>query len=102
MIRVWLTALALVAIACSPRVVELGTPDAAAPRDAPVDAPVSTCRCRITPCRVSGDCALTGGVCGTDLYCVGDFGACTTSSQCQATFTASQCTQGTTSIAPCP
>ena len=85
--------------ACSTKVVELGIPDAK--RDAATDAD-SGCRCRITPCRVVGDCAVIGGACGSDFYCVGDFGPCTTDSQCQATVTGSVCTQGSDSTAPCP
>jgi hypothetical protein len=89
--------LALAGTACSPRVVELGKPDAAGAVDA-----ASTCRCRITPCRLASDCTLTGGTCGADFYCTGDFGPCTATTQCQATAANSQCTQGTTSILPCP
>jgi hypothetical protein len=87
--------------ACQARTVELGKVDAAAAIDSALpDA--SLCRCRLNSCRVPGDCTLTGGVCGPDSYCVGDFGACSTASQCQATATASTCTASATSIAPCP
>jgi hypothetical protein len=92
-------ALALAVAACSTKQVELGIADARI--DAPTDA-ASTCRCRISPCRTAGDCALVGGTCGADLYCTGDFGACLTNADCQRTVTASMCTQGTTSTAPCP
>jgi hypothetical protein len=92
--------LALVATACSPRVVELGVPDAA--HDAPADMAAPSCRCRIAPCRFVSDCAPTGGTCGPDFYCTGDFGSCTTNAQCQAQVATSQCTQGTTSVLPCP
>ena len=85
--------------ACTPRTIELGHVDAAADT---VHSDASTCRCRITPCRVPGDCALVGGVCGADMFCVGDFGACTTSAQCQATATDSICTASATSTALCP
>ena len=95
MTRVVLLVLALAA--CKTEVVELGKVDAAV--DAPADA--TTCRCRITPCRVPGDCAVIGGACGADFYCVGDFGACTLDSQCQATVTGSVCTQGTASTLAC-
>jgi hypothetical protein len=87
-------------LGCKTKVVELGIPDArvdAAKADAP-----STCRCRITPCRVAGDCAAIGGACGADLFCVGDFGTCTNDSDCQATVSSSVCTQGTTSTTACP
>jgi hypothetical protein len=90
---------ALACTACSPRVVELGKPDAA--HDAASDA-AATCRCRITPCRLASDCALTGGTCGADFYCTGDFGPCTTTAQCQATLATSRCTLGTTSVLSCP
>lgn len=96
------TVLLLLAVgACKTEVVELGKVDAAvdAARDAPADA--TACRCRITPCRVPGDCAVIGGACGPDFYCVGDFGACTLDSQCQATVTGSVCTQGTASTLAC-
>jgi hypothetical protein len=93
-------ALLLLALAaCSTKVVDLGIPDAAS--DAPADAS-GTCRCRITPCRVAGDCALIGGACGADFYCVGDFGACHSNADCQATVTGSVCAQSSTSTAACP
>jgi len=95
-------ALALAAVltaGCAAKVIELGgTPDAGI--DARPDA-ASACRCRITPCRVSGDCALIGGACGPDFYCVGDFGACTADTDCQATVTSSVCTAGATSTVAC-
>jgi hypothetical protein len=88
---------------CKPRIVELGKADAAT--DATIDATAtidaSTCRCRITPCRVDGDCAVIGGACGADLYCVGDFGPCSLDAQCQATATASVCTRGAMSTVGC-
>jgi hypothetical protein len=96
-------ALVLIAlVGCRARVIDLGTPDAAtdAPRDAPADA--STCVCRIMPCRLTADCALTGGTCGADFYCTGDFGPCATSATCQATSASSVCTTSATSIAACP
>jgi hypothetical protein len=96
--RLWL-GLALALAGCATKAVELGIPDAKG--DAAADA-ASTCRCRIAPCRSAGDCALTGGTCGADLYCVGDFGACNTNAQCQQTVASSVCTQSTTSTAPCP
>jgi hypothetical protein len=91
----------LALMACSPRVVELGKVDAAV--DARIDAPTPpACRCRITPCRVAGDCAATGGTCGADFYCIGDFGPCTTTAQCMTTVTTSVCTLSATSTTPCP
>jgi hypothetical protein len=86
---------------CSPKVVELGTPDAP-PDTSASDDSGSSCRCRITPCRVPGDCALIGGACGPDFFCVGDFGACTTTTQCQTTVTDSKCTVSATSTVVCP
>jgi hypothetical protein len=91
-------AIVVVLGACDTRVIDLG-------RDASHDGAMqdaSTCRCRLTPCRVTGDCSLIGGACGPDFYCVGDFGACATTAQCQATATDSVCTLGTTSTTPCP
>lgn len=97
MIRVAL--LAVLLAGCKTQIVELGKADAAVDATALVDA--STCRCRIMPCRVIGDCAVIGGVCGPDFYCVGDFGPCSLDTQCQATATSSVCTQGTTSTLAC-
>jgi hypothetical protein len=91
-------AVALVA-GCDTRVVDIGAIDAAVDGSIAVDA--STCRCRITMCRVAGDCALIGGACGPDFYCVGDFGSCSTDLGCQATVTSSVCTQGAASTTPC-
>ena len=87
-------------IGCSTRVIDLG-------RDATVDtkAPMpdaTSCRCRITSCRVAADCAMIGGACGPDFYCVGDFGPCTTDTQCQATNPNGLCTKTTDSTTPCP
>ena len=100
-------AIVLAGAGCQTKVVDLGRVDA--PIDTPVDArrdatlvvDATSCRCRITPCRVSGDCALVGGVCGTDNYCVGDFGPCTSNAECQATATGSVCTTSTSSTASC-
>jgi hypothetical protein len=88
---------------CTAEIVDLGRGDAAvdAAVDVAIDAPTS-CRCRITPCRVAGDCALIGGACGPDSYCVGDFGPCAHDADCRATASASACTTGTTSTTPCP
>jgi hypothetical protein len=97
MIRVALVATLLAG--CDAKVIELGRVDAAVDGSPAIDAPV--CRCRIMPCRVVGDCALIGGACGPDFYCVGDFGPCTSDLACQATVTGSVCTQGTASITPC-
>ncbi len=91
------TALALALGACRDRTVELGV-DA---QGVIVTADASLCRCRITPCRTAGDGALIGGACGPDFYCVGDFGACSTTSMCQATATASVCVASATSTAVC-
>jgi len=85
---------------CKLQVVDLGRGDAAI--DSQIDAPASTCRCRIRACRAPSDCALIGGACGADFYCVGDFGSCTVDSQCQATVTSSVCTLGTASTVACP
>lgn len=97
--------LVMAVTACAPVDVELGRPPTDAGVDAPIDAarPIdaSTCRCRIAPCRSAGDCALTGGTCGADMFCTGDFGACSADSQCQATTPAGLCTRGTTSVERC-
>lgn len=92
-----ITALALALVACRDRTVELGID--AQSVTLPTDA--SSCRCRITPCRTAGDCALIGGACGPDFYCVGDFGACSTTTMCQATATASVCVASATSTSVC-
>jgi len=93
--QVRLRGLVLLLVACRAQVVELGTPDAAsdAVKD---DAPASTCVCRLTPCRLAVDCALTGGTCGGDFFCTGDFGRCTTAATC------SVCTISATSTTACP
>ncbi len=96
MMRAVLIALAFTG--CKTRIVELGKADAAIDAT-PIDA--STCRCRITPCRVASDCTAIGGACGPDLYCVGDFGPCSLDTQCQTTAAMSVCTQSTTSTAGC-
>jgi hypothetical protein len=94
-------ALLLAAVGCRAQVIELGTPDAAS--DAVrADAPASTCVCRLTPCRLAADCALTGGTCGGDFFCTGDFGPCTSAAACQATAAASVCTISATSTTACP
>lgn len=93
-----LTGIAAIAwlAACEHKVVDLGI-DAVG-----MQAPdASLCRCRITQCRVPGDCALIGGACGADFFCVGDFGACSTAQQCQATVTNSVCTTATDTTAAC-
>lgn len=92
-------ALALALAGCQAKIVDLG-------RDGAVDSVMfqdaAGCVCRITPCRVTGDCSLIGGVCGADLYCVGSFGSCTSDAECQATATGSVCTQSASSTAACP
>jgi len=91
---------ALVLASCQAKVVELGRVDAGVDGPIlPIDA--SSCRCRIMPCRVVGDCAVIGGACGPDFYCVGDFGPCTGDLSCQATVTGSVCTKDTASTTPC-
>jgi hypothetical protein len=85
---------------CEEKIVDLGI-------DAPIDAPsedaeTTTCRCRIPRCASAADCALTGGVCGPDLFCVGDFGACSVDGDCRATGPATAiCAQSTTSTVAC-
>lgn len=97
--RAALVAVVLLA-GCEEKIVDLGI-------DAPIDAPsedaeTATCRCRIPRCSSAADCALTGGVCGPDLYCVGDFGACTTDAECHAIGPAgSLCVESATSTVPC-
>jgi hypothetical protein len=87
----------LAAAGCPAKVIELGPP-----LDAAIDAPASTCACRITPCRTAGDCTLTGGTCGADFYCTGDFGPCQTTATCQATISSGVCTASPTSTMTCP
>ena len=85
--------------ACEATIVDLGREPG---HDASTTKDASTCTCRITMCRVAGDCSLIGGACGPDFYCVGDFGSCSTATQCQATVTSSACTVSATSTTPCP
>ena len=95
--RVGVVGLASLLLGCHARTVDLG-------RDAMTDGPAidgSTCRCRITPCRGTPDCALIGGACGPDQFCVGDFGSCTTDSICQQQATDSVCTKATDSTTSC-
>jgi hypothetical protein len=91
----------LACAACDAVVVDLGRAGADAAPDASTGDDASPCRCRITPCRDAGDCTQIGGACGTDFYCVGDFGACTTDAQCQATVADSFCAAGPTSVLAC-
>jgi hypothetical protein len=91
--------LALALAACDAEIIDLGRNATDASVDAPVDA--AACRCRIAPCRASSECAIIGGACGADFYCVGDFGPCSTDSDCRATVTDSVCTRGPTSVERC-
>jgi hypothetical protein len=92
-------ALVLVIASCETKIIDLGIDGAVDGVIVPVDA--STCACRITPCRAAADCALIGGACGPDFYCVGSFGSCSTDSQCQATSASSVCTKAADSIVGC-
>jgi hypothetical protein len=89
----------LALLSCQRQTIELGRPDATV--DArPPDAQ-NACRCRVVPCRLPSDCALTAGTCGADFYCSGDFGACTTDATCHAVAMMSACTKTAVSTDPC-
>jgi hypothetical protein len=91
----------LACFACDAVVVDLGRAGADAAPDASTTPDATPCRCRIMDCRDAGDCTQIGGPCGTDFYCVGDFGACTTDAQCQATVPNSFCAASPTSVLAC-
>jgi hypothetical protein len=68
-------AFALIAIvACKAHVIELGVPDAA------IDADLSSCACRLhcTTASSTVECFQLGpgSTCGSDHFCIGSFGAC--------------------------
>ena len=90
----------LACVACDAVVVDLGRTGADAAPDSSPTPDSNLCVCRVMDCRDAGDCTMTGGACGTDFYCVGNFGACTSDAQCTADPNGF-CAAGPTSVLAC-
>jgi hypothetical protein len=79
-------------VACSPRVIELGT----------TDSPPCACRLRCSATTI--DCLMLGSAstCGSDHFCTGSFGSCTASvGPCAGSAAQSVCTASETSTQTC-